>query len=391
MSDAAIDRVAQWLLQPSTGRLEAVQFVSELARCLNAEGIAVCRVSAWLPTLHPELWGNQLLWNSAEGCRVVRRGHDVAATADYLGTPGEVIHRDRVDSLRVRLDQPHDQIPYEILRDLAKAGGTDYLMLSLDPGTDRPPWIAFTTDRKGGFEPQSIARLSALGPLLSLHFRLAAANFATRSLLQVYLGANAARRVLDGEFHRGGGSLLRAALWFCDMRGFTTLSDSLPPRDVVRVLDQYFELVATPIEQHGGEILKFIGDAALAVFPIEGDEPGPACRRALAAAEGALDAVQGWTEAEPGRPKLAIGVGLHVGQVMYGNIGGRERLDFTVIGGSVNELCRVESLCKSVGSPLLMTSDFAAALQRDDLVVLGRHVLRGVAEPQEILTVPTRA
>lgn len=391
MSERATGDVAAWLLQPSTAQLEPAAFVAELAQRLNAEGLAVCRVSAWLPTLHPELWGNQLLWSPADGCRVVRRGHDVTTTDDYLGTPGEVIHRDRVASLRVRLDVPHDQIPHQILRDLASAGASDYYILSLDPGADRPPWIAFTTDRRGGFESAALDRLSAICALLSLHFRLAAASFATRSLLEVYLGANASRRVLSGEFRRGSGTELRAAMWFCDMRGFTSMSDRLSPREVVCVLDQYFELVAAPIEAHGGEILKFIGDAVLAVFPIEGEGVATPCQRALAAAEDVLDAVGAWSQADATRPKLALGVGLHLGTVMYGNIGGRERLDFTVIGGSVNELCRVEALCKPTGCPLLMTAGFASALGRDDLVVLGRHALRGVSEPQDILTTPGRA
>ena len=378
--------VGDWLLDEDAARLDLRELVGELAGRLNAEGASLLRVSAWLPTLHPELWGNQLIWSRREGCRVIRRGHDVTTTADYVGTPGEVIHRDRVGSLRVRLDVPLEQILQPMLRDLAAAGATDYFILSLDPGGDRPPWIAFTTDRPGGFESDAIDRLLAMRPLLSLHFRLAAANFATRSLLEVYLGANASRRVLAGEFRRGFGTEIRAAMWFCDMRGFTTMSDRLPPREVVRVLDQYFELVAGPIERHGGEILKFIGDAALAVFPIESEELASPCGRALAAAEEVLDAVHGWAQANAVRPALAIGIGLHVGVVMYGNIGGRERLDFTVIGGSVNELCRVESLCKVLGCPLLMTAEFAAGVARDDLVAVGRHALRGVAEAQEIVT-----
>ncbi|MBK8996206.1 MAG: adenylate/guanylate cyclase domain-containing protein [Myxococcales bacterium] len=377
--------VSGWLLQTSAGRLEPEAFVSELGARLNLAGFSICRISAWIPTLHPELWGNQLFWDKKGPCRVVRRDHDVSSTPDYIGTPAEVIHRDRVGSLRCRLDGPRDQIPFALLRELADSGASDYFILSLDPGGDRPPWIAFTTDRRGGFEPEQVERLQALGPLLSLHFQLARASFGTRSLLEVYLGANAAGRVLAGEFRRGTGVERRAAMWFCDLRGFTELSDRLPPREVVSVLDAYFELVTSPIERHGGEILKFIGDAVLAVFPAGNDDREP-CRRALLAAEEALDAVHGWSRADSARPELAIGVGLHLGVVMYGNVGGHRRLDFTVIGGSVNELCRVEALCKPLGCPLLMTDAFAAGLASDELVSLGKHLLRGVSEPREVLT-----
>lgn len=391
MSADGEDAVLRWLLSTSSRRRATPEeFLEQLGRTLNESGFHLCRASVWIPTLHPELWGTQLIWDSRDGCRALRRDHDVTATPDYAGTPAERIHTERVDFVRCRLSGPREQIPYELLRRLADAGATDYYMLSLDPGSERPPWIAFTTERTGGFDESQIARLGALVPLLSLHFQLARETFATRSLLEVYLGGSAARRVLAGQFRRGTGSELRSAMWFCDMRGFTRLSDRLTPREVVRVLDAYFELVAGPIERRDGEILKFIGDAALAIFPIADDGPADPCRRALDAAEEVLDAVAAWSKEDPTRPELALGVGLHVGEVMFGNIGGRGRLDFTVIGGSVNELCRVEALCKPLGCPLLMTRAFASALGRDDLVVLGSHTLRGVSEPQDILTTPAR-
>jgi adenylate cyclase len=380
--------VTRWLLStPSTTQQTPRDFLAELVGALADSGFALGRVSAWIPTLHPELWGTQLIWDPESGCRAVARDHGASGSDDYVGTPGETIHQERVAHLRCRLDGPREQIAYELLRSFKDRGGTDYLMLSLDPGGDRPPWIAFVTQRPGGFSEAELELLISLGPLLGLHFQLTRAHFATQSLLEVYLGPNAARRVLAGEFRRGSGTELRSAMWFCDMRGFTTLSDRLPPRDVVRILDTYFETVAAPIERHGGEILKLIGDAALAIFPIEGDEATEPCTRALAAADEVLESIASLSI----QPPLGVGVGLHIGDVMYGNIGGRGRLDFTVIGGSVNEVCRVEALCKPLGCPLLMTRAFATALGRDDLVVLGRHELRGVSAPQDILTTRARA
>jgi adenylate cyclase len=200
-----------------------------------------------------------------------------------------------------------------------------------------------------------------------------------RRLLDVYLGQNAAERVLSGGFRRGSGQLLTAAIWYCDLRGFTSLSDRLPTREVVPLLDRYFETVAGPVVARGGEILKFIGDAVLAVFPTGPEGPRSACERALAAAEESLRVVADL------RP-LSIGVGLHLGEVMYGNIGARERLDFTVIGAAVNEVCRVESLCKELSVPLLMTGRFAEQLAHQGCVPLGLHALKGVAEPQPVFT-----
>jgi adenylate cyclase len=302
-----------------------------------------------------------------------------------VGTPAEALHASGDPLLRCRLDREPDRSRFAMLASQAAAGATDYVLLTLDRGQRWAPWISFTTRRAGGFDPAHVALIEAAVPLVALNVRLAAAHFATRSLLEVYLGANASRRVLDGAFRRGTGTELDAALWFCDMRGFTSLSDRLPARAVVELLDQYFEHVAAPIADRGGEILKFIGDAILAVFPIGDDGPADPCRRALAAAQAVLVDLAAWA-AHASEP-VSVGVALHVGRVMYGNIGGRERLDFTVIGAAVNEVCRVEAMCKTLGEPLLMTDAFAAALGDDAVVSLGEHALRGVSLPQRLLTV----
>jgi adenylate cyclase len=197
----------------------------------------------------------------------------------------------------------------------------------------------------------------------------------------VYLGDNAAARVSEGAFVRGTGVPIEAALWFCDMRGFTALADRRPAADVVRVLDRFFEAVAGSIAPHGGEVLKFIGDAVLAIFPVGDDGPRGACVRALAAAHEAVAGVASLA-AEPDMPELGLGVALHLGEAMYGNIGASGRLDFTVIGAAVNEVCRVESLCRSLG-PILLTKDFAEHCH-DEVVPRGVHALKGVSTPREL-------
>lgn len=386
-SSSRADVLHGWLLDPATTALEPAVLLGELAERLQAAGMSLHRISVWIPTKHPELWGHQLMWDPTSGPRVVRRSHEVSTTVDYVGTPAEALHRSGAPTLRCRLERVEERGRFAMLAAMADAGATDYLLASLEPGNVAAPWISFASARPGGFADDEITSLTHAVPLLTLHVRLLAAGFATRSLLEVYLGANAARRVLQGEFRRGTGSEIDAALWFCDMRGFTSLGDCLPARDVVALLDRYFEHVAASIEDEGGEVLKFIGDAVLAVFPIGADGAQGACRRALGAGVSALDRVGAWARDVEGAPQpVAIGVALHVGRVMYGNIGGRERLDFTVIGASVNELCRVESMCKPLGENLLMTADFVGALGEADVVSLGRHALKGVAEPKELFT-----
>ena len=384
MDDARSRELSAWLLELGTGRLEPAALVESLAGKLEAMGVALSRVSVWIPTKHPELWGNQIVWTGSEGCRILRRAHDVSSSSDYVGTPAERLHASGTKTLRCRLEPPA-QLEFELLRRLAVAGATDYLMVALEEPRFGTAWIAFASRQAGGFTEDDVRLLSEVAPLLSLRVQLIAAQLETQSLLEVYLGKNASRRVLEGAFRRGEGEELDAAIWFCDMRGFTTLSDCTPARQVVAVLDQYFEVLAAAVEEQGGEILKFIGDAMLAVFPLGTAGPADGCRRALAAGLAALQSVRSWRERSG--VEVELGLALHVGRVMYGNIGGRERLDFTVIGASVNEVCRVESLAKELGVPLLMTAELAAALGRDDIVSLGFHALKGVREQREILTI----
>jgi adenylate cyclase len=278
-----------------------------------------------------------------------------------------------------------------VLRELAAAGGTDYFIQPLRFSDGRLSFVSFTSDHPGGFTDGHLELFDEVRPLLALRLEIEGAYYATRSLLEVYLGQNAAARVLAGEVRRGAGELASAAIFFCDMRGFTHFTDEHPVGEVVETLDRYFETVAAPIEAEGGEVLKFIGDALLAVFAGGGDS-AEACRRALRAAALALDGMDAWnaTRGSAGQPPLSIGIALHHGEVLYGNIGANRRLDFTVIGRAVNEASRVESLCKTLRVPLLATRTFASLLGPGPLRAVGAHALRGVVAPQELFTLASR-
>jgi adenylate cyclase len=270
---------------------------------------------------------------------------------------------------------------------LAEQGGTDYVVWRLDLGDCEIGYISWASRREGGFRDEDLAVLEALNPPFALRLELEAANYTMRSLLDVYLGQNAAARVLAGSFKRGAGESIRAVIWFCDMRGFTSLADRMPAADVVETLDRFFEAVAGPIASYGGEILKFIGDAALAIFPVEHHRTQEVCENAIAAATAAVSLVDELNETRAPEAPIGFGIALHLGDVMYGNIGAQNRLDFTVIGAAVNEVCRVEALSKSLDAPLLMTRVFVDAWGGRS-VSAGTHTLRGVAEPQELFTLP---
>jgi adenylate cyclase len=214
-----------------------------------------------------------------------------------------------------------------------------------------------------------------------------------RSLLEVYLGKNAAQQVLTGSFRRGAGQLLSAAIWFCDLRGFTAFSDARPATEVVATLDRYFETVGGAVEAEGGEILKFIGDAMMAVFPVAEAGPGESCRKALAAASRALAGLEQLNadRSARGQDELRVGIALHLGDVMFGNIGARSRLDFTIIGHSVNEAARLESLSKELHVPLVLSGTFVRAAGMTDAKLLGMYQLRGVRAAQEVFTLASLA
>jgi adenylate cyclase len=365
---------ATWLAEGCVG-LDTPNVIAELGGRLNRAGIPVWRISSSFSSMHPEVKFHNVRWTEGAAPVVALRAHGVHETKFYIESP--IAHLDRTGEteLRRRLDAP---VEFPICRELAKEGATDYLMQVLPFGSARLAYIAYSTRAPGGFDDDALARLRAIRGAVSMRLEICSLDYITRVLLDVYLGASAAERVLGGAVTRGTGAPIDCAIFFCDMRGFTSLSDRRPAAEVVATLDHYFEAVAAPIHAHGGEILKFIGDAVLAIFPVRGDR-ADVCARALAAAVDASAAVRALPDG------VAIGVALHVGEVHFGNIGARERLDFTVIGAAVNEVCRVESLCKSIGRPVLVTSAFARALgAQTNLLSLGEHALKGVSAPQEL-------
>jgi len=373
------DPIVQWLLAPSTGALDHAGFVESLCERLVAAGLPLSVASLSLRTRHPEIYVLNGRWTRDEGTTITRYPRNARSHQRYLDSPIRVV---RETQQALRIDLGAENVYYPVCAELKAAGMTDYFIQPMLSGRGGHSFASWCTDQPGGFTDEQIDVLQAIAPTLALRMDSATAHLATHLLLQVYLGRNAAHRVLGGAFERGSGERIEAAIWFCDLRGFTRLSDHTDVEQVIDVLDRYFEVVAEQIRAGGGEILKFIGDAVLAVFPIAGS-PEAACGHALQAAEAAL------ADAHALGPDLSFGIALHRGEVFYGNIGATERLDFTVIGPAVNEASRVEGMCKSLQCDLLLTEDFARHVDGRRLRSLGRHSLRGVDRTQELFTVST--
>ena len=247
---------------------------------------------------------------------------------------------------------------------------------------------SWTTDVPEGFSDAQVQLLAGIVPPLTLVFMVRTMNRTARTLIQTYLGIDAAKRVLAGNIVRGRAEPIRAVIWFSDLVGFTRISDTASPGTVLELLNDYAEAQVEEIEARGGHVLKFIGDGILAIFPQ--DDMAQACSCALDAAANLTNriATLNSRRAAHGKPVTSAHIALHVGELLYGNLGSPRRLDFTVLGPAVNEAARIESLCASLEQAVIVSTAFAEASgeARQRLVSVGRYAMKGIARPQELFT-----
>ena len=385
MSVSDLAGMHDWLLRARHVDDGGTSFMQGLVDELLTRGLPLWSCNFSLLTKHPELVWRTVLWNDGVGVRTVERSRDTLEKPYFTQSPFARLRQGQ-PFVRVRLVP--GELPYPVCVDLRAQGATDYFAQALPNSSGEIGHVSWTTRAPNGFGDNDLAALKQLAPTLGLRLELESAYHATRGLLEVYLGRNAGERVSDGAFRRGTGELIDAAIWFCDLRNFTALSDESPPQLVVRTLDEYFDRIAGVVMAAGGEVLKFIGDAILAIFPVVDGDAKSACRRALDAANAALPALAALNDerATRGDGALAMGIALHLGRVMYGNIGARNRLDFTVISSAVNEACRLEALCKPLGTPLTLSAAFVDAADAPGVVELGEHTLKGVRAPIRVFT-----
>ncbi|MCG6205330.1 adenylate/guanylate cyclase domain-containing protein [Rhodopseudomonas sp. HC1] len=389
---STIEELQRWLLLEAAGERELLLTFEALMWRMNAAGLPIDRATLHIGTLHPQLLGFAWNWRSSDGlCDEVQVQQSTADTDAFKLNPLRRIF-DQGSAIRRNPQDPAAQAEFPIMRDLAAGGYTEYLALPLG-GEGFRHAVTLSTIRPGGFSDDQLAEIKRVLVLLTLHVERHIAVRISTNALGAYLGPVAATKVLNGDIKRGSGEPIRAIIWVSDMRGFTDLSDRLSGWDTITVLNAYFEVFVGAVLAQGGEVLKFIGDGLLAVFPL-GDDGCAAGNAALAAAQAAqaglarlnTEPPAGLAEVEGWRP-LRAGIALHEGEVFFGNIGAPNRLDFTVIGPAVNEASRVEALQKTLGRNILITAAAARYISLP-LEPLGEHPLRGVAAPMTILTPP---
>lgn len=381
-----IGAINDWLIGPALQIATSAQVIDELAWRLLAAGVPLARLTVHSGTLHPQFLGTSLIWWRDTGQTTQTFvAHEIGEVVTYQNNPVLRVIQGG-ETLRRRIDVSDDELDLPILHDLKAKGCTDYLALPIAGAHGRRYAVTFTTDRAEGFSAQHVSELTGISQRLAVACDTFNQRALTRHLLNVYLGPNAGPKVLAGQIRRGTGEELTAVLWSSDLRGFTARSDRLPGKQMIAILNALFDVQADAIHKHGGEILKFVGDGLLAIFPIDGAAPASgAARNAMAAATQALDAVRGLADDPSMRdePALQIVVALHAGTVIYGNVGAVDRLDFTVIGPAVNLVSRVENTAKALNEPIVITDDFAQAYG-EPLRSLGFHQFRGVANSREL-------
>lgn len=380
--DGALAAFTAWYVHEAPRIRSARQLVRETCERFVAHGVPLARFTALLLMLHPDHFGVAQRWYRGNPeVKTGRGSYEIWNRPVLQQSPYGEISRGAA-AVRRRLTGPHARIDYDVLKEYAAEGCTDYVIMHLPFGDEGRHAAAFATDRPGGFTPAELAFMDAMLPHMARQSELLTLRYLTTTLLDTYVGRKAGERVLTGQIRRGSGETIRAAIWLSDLRGFTALSDRLPRDALLALLNGYFDCVGGAIDAAGGEILKFIGDAVLAIFPLGARyDLAVTARAALGAAENARAGL-GDLRKLPGGEALDFGLALHVGDVMYGNIGTSQRLDFTVIGPAVNLTARLESLAASLGEPILISAEIAKALG-DGAESVGRHPLKGMAASVE--------
>jgi adenylate cyclase len=409
MAEHGIGALSAWLAEAGLRGEPEAALLSGFCERAVAAGLPISRALMLIDTLHPVYEGRVVRWGHDPSQPVVHEyGRTVLpeGAADLRLSSGveqtEVVARWRAspffrmlqtgESLLRRCVTAESEAEFPILRDYQAAGMTDYVAIinRFAPegiiGEMDCVYSSWVTARTDGFANTHVEALTRVVPTLALAVKAAALARMTGTLMETYLGRDAGRRVLSGRIMRRITDRIDAVIWFSDLRGFTRITDSTPEQ-VIPLLNDYAEVIVSAIHAQGGDVLKLIGDGILAIFTAA--DRAHACAAALAAATAARTEVTALNvrRARDGLPVTDMYLGLHVGEVFYGNVGSTERLDFTVVGPAVNEASRIAAMCRSVEQPVLVSEAFANVEgMRGRLVSVGRYALRGVTQPQELFT-----
>jgi adenylate cyclase len=377
--------IVAWLADEALQESEPAALYGELCQRMRGVGIPILRGQVAFRVLHPLYDASTVNWTVENGVVVENFSPEQSGQDQFLLSPIGHTLTHRLPVLRRRLTGETALLDFEVLEEFRASGGTDYLvfLIGFDSFGQNGVICSWLGNRAAGFTDDEIAQLQSITRQLSIALKSKIERSVTQNIAHAYLGKRAGQAVLNGLIRRGDGEKITAALWYSDLRHSTELADRLSAEDFLKLLGRYFEMTAAAVLDHGGEVVSLIGDAVLGLFRVEGSTE-EACGRALAAAHETRRRL-GAAQPKATDPVLDFGIALHLGQVIYGNVGVPERLQFTVVGSAVNELVRVQDLTKQLGCPLLATAAFAG-VAAGPWRPLGEHLLRGFETPMPILT-----
>jgi adenylate cyclase len=398
MQDADIAAITGWTVERGLAGDGEIMLLHGFCERCAAAGLPISRGIAIIDTLHPVYEGRVFYWSGDKPIETPVSQYEPTAGSEnesgWRTSPFYHLLQSGEGEMRRRLNRG-ETADFQVLEDLRGEGQTDWL--AMVQRFDKHAAIGemdcfmsrWTTTREEGFSDADIDALRRLVPVLGLAIKSASLTRVAQSLAEAYLGRDPGRRVLEGRVSRGMAERINAVIWFSDMQGYTRLSERIDYDELLPLLNDYAEIVITSVHAAGGDVLKLMADGVLAIFTAE--DAAAACRAALDA-EGEMRtrlADLNKRRGAAGQAVSSIYLGLHIGDVFYGNIGSKDRLDFTVVGQAVNEASRIASMCRSADRDVLFSSDFRASLpeaEQGKLVSVGRYALRGVSRARELFT-----
>jgi adenylate cyclase len=360
MSVSDLRKIIDWLIDGARSASSPPLMMAETCERLLQVGLPLSRVGVFVRTLHPDIMGRNFIWRPGAEVVVGTVDFDIEDSPEFRSSPLAIVFREGQE-VRCRLDDAESK-RFPFFDDMRAEGVTDYIALPLlfiDGSIHASSW---TTNQPGGFSDDQLTTLKTVVPPLSRIIEIISLRRTASILLDTYVGNRAGERILGGQIRRGHTETMHAAIWLSDLRGFTALSDRLPPETVVDILNHYFDCQVSAIRTHGGEVLKFMGDGLLAVFPIAEQDGNihQVCGRVLEAARESRASVDAMHyPIGDAHERFRFGVALHVGRILYGNIGGGDRLDFTCIGPAVNLAARLEKIAGRLHRTIVASAAFA--------------------------------
>jgi len=384
MNTAELQDLIDWLIDGARSSVGQPQWLAEIGERLIAAGVPLWRTGVFIRTLHPDIFGRNFIWKPGSEVEIGSVDFKILDAPEFHNSPLYIVFRQGIE-VRARADDPQSR-RFAIMDDLVAEGVTDYIalpILFIDGSIHASSW---TTRQPGGFTEEQLAALRRVVKPLARLIEIVSLTRTASLLLDTYVGNRAGERILGGQIRRGHTETMNAAIWLSDLRGFTSLSDRVPSETVVDILNQYFDCQVTAIRKHGGEVLKYMGDGLLAVFPIDeyvGDAQ-QVCSRVLEAAHESRVSVADMQYPIDGAvERFRFGVALHVGRILYGNIGGGNRLDFTCIGPAVNLAARLEKIASNLRRTVVASEGFAG-ICRGDWSDLGEFPVAGFAKAARV-------